>query len=298
MPDAAHATPRPARRKDPFPWFKFRVAEILASPGVAMVWGDTEALAAMMRFAAHSWMTGPVPDSDLEAVCGSAAGAAKIRSLLLEACEGGWRMRWLEQARTDADRTSREQSERRRGQHVSTHTDPGQPRSTADNPGATPVDHETRRDETREEKSRSQPPLPPSGADTKARTRSARRVPAEPWESVLERSEYRELANDHEFMAAWWSWVTHTRTAGAKAREPRGSQAAAILNVALREGAKRFAAAVEASIAGNWQGIHYPDGRSGGADTRSDIRPPSKTDLVVADLMRQAAQPARNLWSE
>lgn len=144
--DEDRSATRTRRKKDPFPWFKFRVAEILAHPGVAMVWGDNDALAAMMRFAAHSWLTGPIADEALEAVCGSAAGANKLRALLLERCDGGWRMRWLEAARSEADRTSKDQSERRSGRPGSTPVNPGQPRSSD-------ADHKTRREETREEES-------------------------------------------------------------------------------------------------------------------------------------------------
>ena len=143
--DEDRSAPRTRRKKDPFPWFKFRVAEILAHPGVAMVWGDNDALAAMMRFAAHSWLTGPIADESLAAVCGSEAGAAKLRALLLERCDGGWRMRWLEAARSEADRTSKDQSERRSGRPGSTQVNPGQPRSSD-------ADHKTRREETRQDK--------------------------------------------------------------------------------------------------------------------------------------------------
>jgi hypothetical protein len=57
-----------------------------------------------------------------------------------------------------------------------------------------------------------------------------------------------------------------------------------ILNRALREGPERFALAVESSIAGNWQGIHYPDARGFGS---SHV---SRADRNIAELFEQSRQ--------
>jgi uncharacterized protein YdaU (DUF1376 family) len=104
-------------------------------------------------------------------------------------------------------------------------------------------------------------PLPGGDPAPQPAKRAPRRKPDEGWESVLARPEYARMSTHPTFARAWAVWIEHTGTAGAKARPPSALAAAAILNRALREGPDRFAAAVEASIAGNWQGIHYPDER-------------------------------------
>lgn len=108
------------------------------------------------------------------------------------------------------------------------------------------------------------PPSPPSGESPAAPrpTPTPRRTAPDPWQAVLQRPEYEPLRSSPRFTQAWNDWIAHTREAGKKAKEPSGIQAAKILNVALRSSPEQFEAAVEASIAGNWQGIHYPDNRT------------------------------------
>lgn len=139
----------------------------------------------------------------------------------------------------------------------------------------------------REEKGIQPPCDPPSpgGAPIEQAPKRTKRRPDPGWESVLTRPAYAALRAEPLFNAAWTLWIEHTRTAGAKAREPSATSAAAILNAAARHGAARFAAAVEASIAGNWQGIHYPDVRGGAS---SGSRHATKTDAGIALVFEQA----------
>ena len=124
--------------------------------------------------------------------------------------------------------------------------------------------------EAEAEKNRENPTVPKgTAAPTRGSTdlppaRLPKRKPAETWTEVLSRLEYQHLRDSPAFMAAWSSWIDWTRTSGAKAREPVGKQAAAILNSALgqKHDLASWARDVEAAIAGNWQGIHVGASKS------------------------------------
>lgn len=94
-------------------------------------------------------------------------------------------------------------------------------------------------------------------------------------------------------MQAWNYWIEHTREAGRKAKEPRGKQAASILNEALRHSPEQFKAAVQASSAGDWQGIHYP---TNGSTSTRPLQHQSTLDTLdrgaeILHAMRNGAQP-------
>lgn len=143
------------------------------------------------------------------------------------------------------------------------------------------------RDIDKTETVESKPPcIPPAGgAPAEPPTKRRARRPDPGWESVLARPAYATLRASPVFEAAWAAWIEHTRTSGTKAREPSSTSAAAILNTAAREGPERFARAVELTIASNWQGIHYPDARSGAP---AASRHATKTDAGIALVFEQA----------
>jgi len=121
-------------------------------------------------------------------------------------------------------------------------------------------------------------------ASTASPKSKPKRAPDGGWQPVLDREDYAGLRAAEPFRLAWRAWIDHTRTAGSKAREPSGHSAAMILNRALREGPERFALAVESSIAGNWQGIHYPEARGFGSPHVS------RADRNIAELFEQSRQ--------
>lgn len=264
----------------------------------------------------RQWETGSIP-GDAAAVlrlCSSIAGVAHadVERVLVQfpiGVDGRRRNARMEFERSLADERSakasnkaKERWDRWRGQKqgsVDAVAVPQQYRSSA----AAMQEQQCRGNagKGREEKVREEkiPPLdPPQGGELRACAREAtaiaprkskpKRSADEGWQPVLDRDDYATLRASEPFRLAWQAWIAHTKTAGSKAREPSGHAAAMILNRALREGAERFALAVESSIGGNWQGIHYPDARTvsgpGGAPTLS------KVDRQVAELFAQSRQ--------
>lgn len=139
--------------------------------------------------------------------------------------------------------------------------------------------------EARSQKPESLTPPPPSGAKVHE-PKPAKRHSPEPWQSVLERHDYEALRSSPEFLNAWDDWIEHCRETGSKAREPSGIQAAKILNEAARHSPAQFRAAVDASIAANWQGIHYPNNGS------TPSQPHRQTSF---DVLQQGATLLQNL---
>lgn len=138
-------------------------------------------------------------------------------------------------------------------------------------------------DQTRQESET--PPTPLAGG----RPPRKRRVEPVPWTSILAREQYARLRDNPAFMTAWNEWIAHSREAGTKAREPRGSQAAAMLNEAHRVGPAMYAAAIRMAIAGNWQGVHVDAVKRAQASSPSangDVR--SKSDILTQRAIDRA----------
>ncbi|MEK9721911.1 MAG: hypothetical protein VW405_00325 [Rhodospirillaceae bacterium] len=99
------------------------------------------------------------------------------------------------------------------------------------------------------------------------RKRGAR--PRPDWQSVLARDEYAPLRESVPFLKAWDDWIAHASEPGSRAKVPAGKQAATLLNRALPDVAA-FAAAVDDSIANNWQGVNPAWNRGGGGASKPD----------------------------
>ena len=171
MSNEADGSGKTPRRKEPFPWFKFRVARVLSEPGVMAVWSNSAALAAMMRLAVYSWGSGPIPDAALDAVCGDRGAADLLRAVLLRRDESGnWTLPWLEAERAEAVKVSSEQALRRRSFHQ---------RSTSGEPvvdqRTTNRQDKTRGEKKREEKTGGTPPKSPPLADARLGSEKASR---------------------------------------------------------------------------------------------------------------------------
>lgn len=287
MPNDEHSSAEPsARKREPMPWFPLHVAKLATARGYSRVISDDAGTAALFRFMLHAWVHGPVADGELEDVCG--AGASLLAKHMLRRSDDGatWTLPELEQAREECEafRSSKAEAGRKGAEarlaklkHIQAQPSTAQAQLSQDRTG---------QDSTEESEQTPPPPLQGGEPPSTPVVRTPRRKPAEPWQSVIARIEFAHLRQSPTFARAWAQWIEHTRTAGAKAREPSGLAAATILNTASREGPDRFAAAVERSIAGNWQGIHYPDARGATTVTRNGF-PASKTDQAIEAVLRQ-----------
>lgn len=110
-------------------------------------------------------------------------------------------------------------------------------------------------------------PEPRKGSKGKGRKP---KEPPEPWETVLARPSYARLRADAEWVSAWGEWIAYCREAGTKGREPQGTQAAAILNEALKVGPAKHAEAIRTAIRGGWQGINAEFVRGGGGKAAAE----------------------------
>jgi uncharacterized protein YdaU (DUF1376 family) len=282
---------------DPRPAFLFHVRDFWTSEAVETM--TAAQIGVYLFLLSRQWETGSLP-SDATAVlrlCSSIAGVAHadVEVVLMQfplCADGRRRNARMEFERSIADERSANASNKAKGRWDRWRA---QKRGSVD-AGAVPQQCRSSATamQVREGKGREEntiPPYPPSGVNrsdvdptSTAPKSKPKRAPDGGWQPVLEREDYAGLRSAEPFRLAWQAWIDHTRTAGSKAREPSGHSAAMILNRALREGPERFALAVESSIAGNWQGIHYPEARGFGSPHVS------RADRNIAELFEQSRQ--------
>jgi uncharacterized protein YdaU (DUF1376 family) len=250
---------------DPRPAFLFYVRDFFSAEAVELM--SFEEVGLYVFLLGRQWETGSIPSdaNALRTLCRRNAtdldGALRTVLKCFDDVGGGRlqnRRLEFERARLDAKSDKARTSAKARWDAAKADFDANALRTQCDG-NANAMHLNTSQGNTRQ--STPLTPLPGGDPAPQPAKRAPRRKPDEGWEPVLARPEYARMSAHPTFARAWAVWIEHTGTAGAKARPPSALAAAAILNRALREGPDRFAAAVEASIAGNWQGIHYPDER-------------------------------------
>lgn len=221
---------------DPRPYFPFHVADFWGSINVELM--SMEAVGLYLAMLSREWQQGSLPAdaTALRRLYGGRCSAwdesfAAVRACFVER-DGRLYNARLEHERELADRFSMRQSGAAKARWEAwkaTRDATAMPRHSGGNAAGMPM--------TGQDRTGQSPPTPPSGGAAA----SAKFTPT--WPAHLDTPEVR---------AAWAEWESYRRERKQKAYGPVGF-ARAIKPYATPQ---QFVAAVEASIAGNWQGIH------------------------------------------
>ena len=131
---------------------------------------------------------------------------------------------------------------------------------------------------------------------------------AETWEQVLERPAYSKLRESTAFTEDWARWISWCETKGSKAQVPRGEQAAALFDTALRVGIQRFLETLRAALMGNWATPvpeWLPDGEGAGKSSEAPTKEEPRGRAVpeglppeVEEARRALEEPEDDFWSD
>lgn len=143
------------RKREALAWFPIHIARLMTTRGYLRIVGDDAALAALMRFMAHSWIHGSVDPQELESVCG-AGSEALSRHMLVQDDSGNWTLPYLEDCRTEQDLKRVERAEAGRKGGLAKLSSAKHSYSSAKQNEANPSE-ERRVEERREERSDSAP---------------------------------------------------------------------------------------------------------------------------------------------
>lgn len=259
----------------PLPWFKIHPGDLLTGRGVARALGDDLGAGALMRFLLYSHQHGSVRESELEAVCGP--GAAALRPCLEVDAGGNLVLPYLERMRREAEefrstRAAAGRASANKRQHKSTRV---QHKRTHVNQDST-VQNSTEE---------------PENKPTRAGARGGSGTPlTQWWDAEFERTR-----------GVPYRWV---RTG----KDGKGCPDAVALGGLQKQGfppdeiRERITVFLERGLANGdtWEFQNATPRlfASRYATLGTQVKKLNKADAQVAEILRQTAEPARDLWSQ